>query len=243
MKTKSNAHSVSPLKGKFHKFTLIELLVVIAVIAILAGMLLPALNAARDKGRAISCVNNLKQQGLYFIQYADSYDGYYPAVNDNSRWSEKLRAFAGLPYLWNELTPQNTRPLLCPSADSFTMSNAWFYLSYIYAFNPALATGWWNETAYPNIKRIPALNTGGPYLPSSKGRNSDIAILADSFNASDKKPYYRFANDTAVDPVHRGRANALFFDGHVDARALYELKTRSGFQNYYNRLTGTITSM
>ena len=107
----------------------------------------------------------------------------------------------------------------------------------------SLYTGWWNETAYPNIKRIPALNTGGPYLPSSKGRNSDIAILADSFHASDKKPYYRFANDTAVDPVHRGRANALFFDGHVDARALYELKTRSGFQNYYNRLTGTITSM
>ena len=109
MKTKSNAHSVSPLKGKFHKFTLIELLVVIAVIAILAGMLLPALNAARDKGRAISCVNNLKQQGIYFMQYADSSDGYYPAVNDKSRWSEKLRASAGLPYLWNELTPQNTR--------------------------------------------------------------------------------------------------------------------------------------
>ncbi len=85
-------------KVKF--FTLIELLVVIAIIAVLAAMLLPALNKARERAKIIKCVSNLKQMGIFMHLYADNSDGFFPVQYYKTespwlKWSEQLRNGTG----------------------------------------------------------------------------------------------------------------------------------------------------
>lgn len=68
------------------RFSLIELLITIAIIAILAGLLLPALNAARNKAKAAACISNLKQCGLVIRQYADENDDYMMMEDTSLCW-------------------------------------------------------------------------------------------------------------------------------------------------------------
>ena len=102
------------MKPRTKRFTLIELLVVIAIIGILASMLLPVLNQAREKAKAISCTNNLKQNIMLMNMYANNYNAIMPTYNSftpatSSSWANTL-------FYSGEMKAGGT--LVCPSKPS-----------------------------------------------------------------------------------------------------------------------------
>ena len=205
------------------RFTLVELLVVIAVIAILASMLLPALNQARERARTISCTNNLKQIGLAHQFYSGTFDDWIVSAEDRSgkTWMKSLFDI-GLP----------RESMYCPAgAESKLRIGFWFidtpnYLTLGYAQNRHLSHAKVGGTVYRKVTQ---------YAKASR----TVLMFDDRFQAVTDLWYASYWDVTVDDArlphylAHGRKLNVLLLDGHVISANRENIRSYDGFSNEY----------
>lgn len=201
-----------------HRFTLVELLVVIAIIAVLAGMLLPALNQARSQARQTKCRGNLKQFGMADQMYINDCDNMLPVNYDTRnwdyRWINNLTYLdllgAGYPEGWGwSVVPG----ILCPNAISAVKSPEGFApIMNSYGRNNELGPSW----SDPQVRTCSFSRIKSPSGKLAVMDALDSKVLYE--NASPDK--YRLTgevqtNDMVAYRHNRESLNSSFYDGHV----------------------------